>query len=154
MPDESNALSQEERRALKEIHAGTLKMATHLGTLEGRVCSMDSRLASVEASVETTRIEVVKQGQMVGTLTGECARRGAANESRFSKQSEELDHLRGDVDEKISRLADNTNRLQVIHAQREGESKGVKWSWTVVVAVVGWVIAVGACVAGIVAKVM
>lgn len=150
-----NGLSVDERKALREIHHGTLQMAVNFGQMKGEVSglksacqSIDRRMNTVTAAVEGTRVEVARQGQLFGTLASESAVRSGNCQKRFNKQSEELDAVRADIDEKVAKLADTTNRLHIVEATAVGEKTGRWQSWKLAAALIGWGIALGLGVVG------
>lgn len=154
MSDEvANGLSVEEQQTLRSIHEHMLKAAGQIGGLTSTVSNVSRDVSRLAAVVDSTRIEVVKHGQLVGTLTSNCTARGETCQGRFLKQSEELDRVVSSLDSKIGRIADTTNRIRIVGAEQEGAKKGWRQSWGVAVAVIGWGIAIFGIVAGIAWKV-
>lgn len=76
--------------SLDSIHALLVQQGTHLGSIDGR-------LQSIEAEVSVTRIEVGAQGRATALLQQTCAARGAGCSARMKHLSEEIRRLGGDV---------------------------------------------------------
>jgi hypothetical protein len=152
MSNDANGLTVDERRALRAIYDNTLRVAEDLGRVHATTEMVQTGLSRLEGTVDATRIEVVKQGQLISVLTGECSTRGELCRKRFSKQSVEMDRLHEKMDAKVGRLEDTTGRIQILDAREAGARIGWKRSWTVLVAVVGWVIAVTGLVLGVILR--
>jgi hypothetical protein len=78
--------------SLDSIHALLVQQGTHLGSIDGR-------LGSIEAEVSVTRVEVGAQGRAMALLQQTCAARGAGCSARMKHLSDEVRRLGGDVAE-------------------------------------------------------